>query len=514
MALATPTPATRTTLAAAAAAADPATAATTAVVPVPVVAPAVVAMAGAPALVSATPAATVPPPVAPSSLPGAPSAATATPGGPVAPSPAAAPAMVPAPVTGAAAGPLAPAPAAAPAPAPAAAPAPAPALAPAPAPLAQTVAPSEAPTSGTTEGTAAAPGQPESPNYRKESIPICDFLKVHTAYDLLPESGKVVVVDVGLTVNNAFQALQENAITSAPLWDSQRQEYVGMLTVTDFVEIILDFHGRFTREEFARAMENTTLREWRKQRREKLLLQQQQYAAATAAAAAAAAAGPGAPAVAVGPPPPPARPPLIFVHPEASLFDAARVLLQHRIHRGPVLDTNSNTVLHIITHARILRFLVSKWRRDQPILNRTLAELSIGTCKDIISVNPSVKVIDAMRLIAQKRISAVPVVSDAGEVVGVFSMSDVRHLSVEELYDNVNATVDEALSRRPVAENERDPEARRTVHRCKRSDTLKTVFGRLATFNVHRLIVVDDADKLAGIVSVNDILRFFTAPGH
>jgi len=45
---------------------------------------------------------------------------------------------------------------------------------------------------------------------QRESLPIADFLKMHTAYDLLPDSGKVVVVDVGLTINSAFLALQEN----------------------------------------------------------------------------------------------------------------------------------------------------------------------------------------------------------------------------------------------------------------------------------------------------------------
>jgi hypothetical protein len=40
-----------------------------------------------------------------------------------------------------------------------------------------------------------------------------DFLKMHTAYDLLPESGKVVVIDIGLSISSAFQALAENGLT-------------------------------------------------------------------------------------------------------------------------------------------------------------------------------------------------------------------------------------------------------------------------------------------------------------
>lgn len=46
-----------------------------------------------------------------------------------------------------------------------------------------------------------------------------DFLSAHTAYELIPESGKVVVLDVELPVRQAFHALHEQSIASAPLWD-------------------------------------------------------------------------------------------------------------------------------------------------------------------------------------------------------------------------------------------------------------------------------------------------------
>lgn len=51
-----------------------------------------------------------------------------------------------------------------------------------------------------------------------------DFLSAHTAYELIPESGKVVVLDVELPVRQAFHALHEQSIASAPLWDPR---YVG-----------------------------------------------------------------------------------------------------------------------------------------------------------------------------------------------------------------------------------------------------------------------------------------------
>jgi 5'-AMP-activated protein kinase regulatory gamma subunit len=39
-------------------------------------------------------------------------------------------------------------------------------------------------------------------------------------------------------VRKAFFALVYNGVRAAPLWDSAKQEFVGMLTITDFIHIL------------------------------------------------------------------------------------------------------------------------------------------------------------------------------------------------------------------------------------------------------------------------------------
>ena len=56
-------------------------------------------------------------------------------------------------------------------------------------------------------------------------------------------------------------------MTAAPLWDGKRQEYSGMLTVTDFVEIFIEFYLYLTKEEFEAALDLVTIREWNRTRR-------------------------------------------------------------------------------------------------------------------------------------------------------------------------------------------------------------------------------------------------------
>ncbi|CAK9293177.1 unnamed protein product [Gordionus sp. m RMFG-2023] len=77
---------------------------------------------------------------------------------------------------------------------------------------------------------------------RDDSI-IRNFMKLHSCYDLIPTSGKMLVFDTGLAVGKAFLALVYNGVRAAPLWDSAAQSFVGMLTITDFINVLRTLHG-------------------------------------------------------------------------------------------------------------------------------------------------------------------------------------------------------------------------------------------------------------------------------
>ncbi|XP_016402584.1 5'-AMP-activated protein kinase subunit gamma-1-like [Sinocyclocheilus rhinocerous] len=65
-----------------------------------------------------------------------------------------------------------------------------------------------------------------------------DFMKKHCCYDAIPTSCKLVIFDTTLQVKKAFFALVANGLRAAPLWDNKLQRFVGMLTITDFINIL------------------------------------------------------------------------------------------------------------------------------------------------------------------------------------------------------------------------------------------------------------------------------------
>ncbi|KAJ3355254.1 hypothetical protein HDU91_005687 [Kappamyces sp. JEL0680] len=76
--------------------------------------------------------------------------------------------------------------------------------------------------------------------------PRCQPLLDYTCYDVLPASFKVIVFDHSLLLKKALSALLQHGVQSAPIWDSNQHKYVGMLTVTDFIRLILYYFDQST----------------------------------------------------------------------------------------------------------------------------------------------------------------------------------------------------------------------------------------------------------------------------
>jgi len=67
---------------------------------------------------------------------------------------------------------------------------------------------------------------------------ISSFLDSHTCFQVLRASAKVVVFDTRIPIQLAFYALVEHDMQAAPLWDPTIRQFIGLLTVTDFIDIL------------------------------------------------------------------------------------------------------------------------------------------------------------------------------------------------------------------------------------------------------------------------------------
>jgi CBS domain-containing protein len=147
-------------------------------------------------------------------------------------------------------------------------------------------------------------------------------------------------------------------------------------------------------------------------------------------------------------------------------------------------------------------------------MSKTVAEVMTP---DPISVSPETSLEEAIQILAEKRISGLPVVDQGGRLVGVISETDLTWQETgintppyvmfldsviylqnpskhnQEVHKALGQTVKEAMSNHPttIRENQLVREAARIMHDKK----------------VRRLPVVNDRSQLVGIITQGDVIR-------
>jgi 5'-AMP-activated protein kinase regulatory gamma subunit len=240
---------------------------------------------------------------------------------------------------------------------------------------------------------------------------------------------------------------------------------------------------------------------------------------------------------------------LMQIDPRQSLYDAVKKLVEGKIHRLPVIDTRTGNALYVLTHKRLLHFLYTNFlEKQQPAyMRRPIGDLGIGTFANIATVgcdkfigvqcmckceymywymyitihmncstctifmahlqaSETTPIILALNMFHERRVSALPIVDAEGKAVDIYAKFDVINLAAERSYNNLDISLKKALLHRaPTFER---------VHTCLLSDTLSTIVERLVIKKVHRLIVVDESQKVIGIVSLSDVLKYLVLTPH
>jgi CBS domain-containing protein len=146
---------------------------------------------------------------------------------------------------------------------------------------------------------------------------------------------------------------------------------------------------------------------------------------------------------------------------------------------------------------------------------------------EVATLSPETTVEQAARDLVQNRVTGMPVVGYDGTVVGVLSLTDVATalagegpadppvaddaaffdpVKLDKLVRSLDAD-DDASSGKTVA----DSMSRRLVI-APASATVAEAAAMMARYRVHRVLVIDDAGKLAGILTSMDVVAVVGAP--
>lgn len=347
---------------------------------------------------------------------------------------------------------------------------------------------------------------------------VVEFLHTHTAYELIPESGKVVLLDASLPVRQAFHALYEQGIPAAPVWDGTKYAITGMISAGDFIHILRKLRSTSKQNHMLSEgdMDAHTILEWQ---HESLVETR----------------GPRN---------------LVYVKPEDTLQKVANLLVQTRVALVPLLSGEPDSqpegqlLLHLATLSGILACLNRHFRASTaslPLLSQPLDKLPVGTWavprqnstdmpwklpepRQILALKLHTPLTDALQLLLEARVSALPVLDDQGSLLDIYARSDIIALARGKTYSQLNwdeVTVAQALTlahsaaaaknAADHAQNFGEGSMNSMTRACviSRKESLRTAVDRLSIPGVRRLLVVEaGTHHVEAVVSLSDVCAF------
>lgn len=296
---------------------------------------------------------------------------------------------------------------------------------------------------------------------------IREFLKSKTSFDVLPVSYRLIVFDTSLLVKRALNVLLQNSIVSAPLWNSKISKFAGLLTASDFLNIV--HYAANNPDQSVNLSETLTLDG---------LANIGSMLGSSALDT-------------------------CSIHPFRSLYDACVEMIKSSARRIPLIDRDEETqreiVVSVLTQYRILKF-VSMNCRETRFLLQPLRELSIGTSSNLCHARLNTSIGEVINLLIEHQISSVPILDDDNKLINVYEAVDLLSLIKGGVYADPSLSVGEALLKRTD-----DFEG---VYTCTLADSLFVVLETIRKSRLHRLFVLDDEGKLLGIMTLGDILKY------
>ncbi|KAL0357320.1 UNVERIFIED_CONTAM: Sucrose nonfermenting 4-like protein [Sesamum calycinum] len=298
------------------------------------------------------------------------------------------------------------------------------------------------------------------------------FLSSHTAYELLPESGKVIALDVKLPVKQAFHILHEQGISVAPLWDFGKAQFVGILSASDFVLILRELgnHGSNLTEE---ELETHTISAWKEGK-----AHLNRHSAGNLRSHSRH---------------------LVHAGPYDSLKDVALKLLQNKAYAG------ISSILLALCLSFSNQYLHFLWVLGFP-------KIGESNGKPIAMLRPNASLGAALSLLVEADVSSIPVVDENDSLVDVYSRSDITALAKDRAYAQVrldDLSIHQALQLGQDAISPRGFFNGQRCQMCLRSDPLQKVMERLSIPGVRRVVIVEAGSKrVEGIISLSDAFSF------
>jgi 5'-AMP-activated protein kinase regulatory gamma subunit len=171
-------------------------------------------------------------------------------------------------------------------------------------------------------------------------------------------------------------------------------------------------------------------------------------------------------------------------------------------HCVPVVDHRTREMVGIISQSAFLSYIYDRRAEYEPALLGNVCGL--GT-SPVTSVSASASLLEALKILEKRRVSAIGIVSDRGDLIALASSTDIKAVINKGHIGSFQTPVLDFV--RSLHANSID--IRAPLICVSKHASLQEAIGRMVKARVHRVFVVDEQDRPYEVLSITDIVRHF-----
>lgn len=122
---------------------------------------------------------------------------------------------------------------------------------------------------------------------------------------------------------------------------------------------------------------------------------------------------------------------VVTLHADSNMVDAEEIMGFRRLRHLPVVDDDKKLV-GILTHRDLLRHYLSPYQgaswRDH-LVHKASVKVREIMHKKVVNIGPDAELVDAARMLHETKYGCLPVIDDAGALVGIITEADFVKLA-------------------------------------------------------------------------------------
>lgn len=328
----------------------------------------------------------------------------------------------------------------------------------------------------------------------------------------MQNSSKGTVFETTIPFQLAFFALVEHDTDVAPLWDPAKRLFVGMITISDYIQSLRIWKARKLASSDLTTMSIT-----------QIMRMCSSFSNANSSP-------PRSPPLNDGDnqsSPPSTEPSinLMFKHAvggfqsidaEDSVSQMCLMLIRTSLDYLPVVDADSGALVSILGYLDIVHLLYQASVQFPDLFSPTIQQLNMGTFTNLLTFNKTTKICEVLDALEQRNISSAPIIDmETGRVIDSYHKSDVsfiiKAVNNEAVMDNLGSyRIEEALQlREQLLSTGELMSSFEGLIKAKLSFQLNNVIGLMMNYRSTKVVVVDDEDRCLGIVTIKDIIQHY-----